>query len=114
MTSTNRITKLETKRLELDEQIRLLRAKEGARERKAENRRKYLLGALLLSEMNLDETTRRSVMERLDKFLDRNCDRRYFGLSSRPRTDDRSGDVSADPTPQKLNVKKPTEAEAIA
>ena len=55
---------------------------EAASERKNNKRRKYLVGALVLREMNQHQETRDQMLSELNKFLTRNTDRALFGLSA--------------------------------
>ena len=48
--------------------------------RSDDTRRKILAGALVLEMMERDEATKQRFLERLDKFLKRQDDRRLFGL----------------------------------
>lgn len=61
----------------LQHKKKLMMAKAKQVERKRDTRRKVLLGALILEEMNKD-TTRKFIRERLDKFLTRKGDHELF------------------------------------
>lgn len=52
-------------------------------ERRRDTRRKVLLGAMLLEQMQRDENVQRNLSAQLDAFLVREQDRALFGLSPR-------------------------------
>ena len=58
------------------------RAAEAKRSRITDTRRKVLVGAMMLEHMDKNETTKASVMDKLDAFLTRPDDRALFGLPS--------------------------------
>ena len=60
-----------------DAKLRVLASKE---QRRLDNKKKILLGAFLLHQMECKIETRESVMRQLDVFLTRPADREVFGL----------------------------------
>lgn len=56
------------------------RAREATEYRANDTRRKILLGALMLDQMEKNEGTKASVMGKLDVFLKRQDDRALFGI----------------------------------
>lgn len=89
MTNEDRLRRLQEqkekaqhKAKEIERKMQSIRAKEQAQERKLDTRRKVLLGALLLEQMEGNETKKREIMMQLDSFLTRNNDRDLFGLAS--------------------------------
>lgn len=56
------------------------RVAEAKRTRAQDTRRKVLVGAMMLDQMDKNEATKRSVMAELDAFLVRDDDRALFGL----------------------------------
>jgi len=61
--------------------VEAIKREEAAKERKADNRRKILLGACIKDWMDKDEGKRQMMMERLEVFLKRDEDRRAFGMT---------------------------------
>lgn len=56
-------------------------AKNNAKKRKQDTRKKILLGAYLMSLMRQNPNLSEQVMRDLDKYLDKKIDRELFGLS---------------------------------
>lgn len=83
-----RIEALRTKRAQIDAELTRLHAQSRAEERKADTRRKILIGAIILQEMEaqleIDAWVRKLLQERLRK--DR--DRTLFGLLPLPSAPD--------------------------
>jgi hypothetical protein len=75
------VQKLELKMQAMKRKLEEARARESRLERKADTKRKVLLGAMLKAWMESDEAMKATVHARLDKYLTRNSDRRYFGLN---------------------------------
>jgi large subunit ribosomal protein L7/L12 len=57
-----------------------IKATESKKKRAEETRRKILVGAMMLDHMTKNETTKTSVMSKLDVFLTRADDRALFDL----------------------------------
>ncbi|MEM6611608.1 MAG: hypothetical protein AAF652_05020 [Cyanobacteria bacterium P01_C01_bin.72] len=70
------ITRREQKINSLEEEL----AKDYAKKRKQDTRKKILLGAYLISQMHQNPNLEHSVMEGLDSFLDKPIDRQLFNL----------------------------------
>lgn len=81
------LEKWEAQKAALEERIRLAKAREKTRERKADNKRKFLVGALVMDWMEKDPKLKDEVTERLQSFLTRASDRRYFGLPPLPQNE---------------------------
>ena len=79
--SNARLEQWEKQKAALDERIRAAKAREKERERKADNKRKFLLGAMLVEWMEQDESLKKTAMTRMKTFLTRASDRRYFGMA---------------------------------
>lgn len=60
------------------------RAEKAKKEHAADTRRKVLLGAMLLEQMQLDPATNTELTVQLDRWLTRNNDRALFGLPALP------------------------------
>ena len=80
---TKRLDELLKKREQLTAQIQQVRAKEAAKKRKEDTRKKILLGALMMSMMEKGELDQGKVRKWLDGFLVREGDRKLFGLPPR-------------------------------
>lgn len=82
---------LEQRIAELEEQLKqqkakahkiaaAIKAKENGKVRKLETRKKVLIGAMLLAQMNKNEETKASILAKLDGFLTKESERAVFGL----------------------------------
>ena len=76
----DRIKDLEEKKKQIQAQIQKLKAIESAKKRKEDTRRKILLGAMVMHLIETGYWQKESIYEQLDKFLNRDIDRRLFGL----------------------------------
>jgi len=74
------LEKWESQKAALDEKIRMAKSREKSRERKADNKRKFLIGAMVLEWMEEKPELKEEVMQGLQTFLKRASDRRYFGF----------------------------------
>jgi t-SNARE complex subunit (syntaxin) len=79
----NSIEDLKKKKAQLEARIKQAEAREKDRLRKADTRRKVLLGALLSDWMERDDALRLKVHKALDKYLKRKIDREVFNLPVR-------------------------------
>jgi transposase len=57
-----------------------IQAKESGKARKLENRKRMLIGAMFLAQMNKNEDTKKSILAKLDGFLTKESERSVFGL----------------------------------
>jgi hypothetical protein len=84
----DQISTLQQKLLELKLRQQRVDARRQAiranRERKAETRRRILLGGLILEKMQRGETDRQQILDWLDQSLRRVSDRALFGLQPLP------------------------------
>ncbi len=55
-------------------------AKNNAKKRKQDTRKKILLGAYLMTKMNQNPNLEQQVMRDLERYLDKKIDRELFGL----------------------------------
>jgi hypothetical protein len=88
------VEKLEAKMKALEERLKRAKAVESARERKTDNKRKFLLGAMLIEWMEEDAAIKETAMTRLESFLTRASDRRFFGMA--PKKSETKEDESAE------------------
>lgn len=80
-----RLEKLETKKAKIAAEIQRVRAREAAEVRKADTRRKILVGALILSIAERGELiSKNELVAALDRHLTRPQDRQLFDLASLP------------------------------
>ena len=74
-----RLEKLEKQQAQLEARIRAEQSKHKQKERKADTRRKILVGACVMARMETNEILKRDVMAWLDHDLKRDVDREMFG-----------------------------------
>jgi hypothetical protein len=89
--SNESVEKLAAKLKAMEERLKAARAREAAKERKTDNKRKFLLGAMLIEWMEEDAAIKETAMTRLESFLTRASDRRFFGMApkkSEPKEDE--------------------------
>jgi hypothetical protein len=79
----SRLDKLKAQRATLDERIRQERNRESERARKADTRKKILVGAYALEQAARDPAAMAALMRGLDAFLARDEDRVLFSLPLR-------------------------------
>ena len=65
----------------LEKQIRIARVRTTTRERKRETRRKILVGAMVLNQVDQKPESNAALLRDLDEFLERDRDRALFKLS---------------------------------
>ena len=81
--SEDRIDRMKQQLADLQRRIEAAEAKQKEQDRKRDNKQKYLLGAMLQTWMEHDPQMEKTVMERMDNFLERKNDRKWFGLPPR-------------------------------
>jgi hypothetical protein len=89
------VDKLESKLKALEERLKRIKAREAAKERKATNKKRYLLGAMLEAWMEDDPTIQETARRRLDDFLTRASDRRHFGMAPKTGSESENTKVEA-------------------
>jgi len=93
------VSKLERQLAQLKERMLTEKTRQVSHQRKAETKRKILLGALCMAWMEKDPQYKRRVDEALDAFLTKDVDRRIFGLATNTKPAKRQpphgGDSSA-------------------
>lgn len=87
-----RLIELEAKRKKLDAEIREAKARAKKKARAQDTRRKILLGALVLDEMDRDEGFANWVRGKLPHYLTRDVDRELFDLKKIEGESGSSGD----------------------
>lgn len=89
MASTReKLRKLEAQRAELTAKIQRVKAQTKDRERKVDTRRKILVGAAVLEQVEQGAWPEEKLLEVLDGYLERDLDRALFSLP--PLTDSQS------------------------
>jgi large subunit ribosomal protein L7/L12 len=101
MQTNPRLKKLKLRKDQIEARIRNLEARDKAREKKRDTRRKILIGAFYMEQMEKDEMLKKKILSGLNGFLVRENDRELFGLGEkRP--------VEKADTPPKLPEKRKT------
>jgi multidrug resistance efflux pump len=94
MNASQKLKKLEEKREQLEARIKNIEASELTREKKEDTRRKILIGAFYMEQMEKHEDLKTKVLAFLDDFLVRPMDRKLFGLPEKPHSDNQHADQS--------------------
>ncbi len=81
------VERLKEQRDKLTARIRRKENREKKSNKKADTKRKILLGAYLQRRMERDPTEKKRVMKELDGFLERKSDREAFGFEVKPAKD---------------------------
>jgi hypothetical protein len=89
------VDKLESKLKALEERLKRIKSRESAKERKATNKKRYLLGAMLEAWMEDDPTIQETARRRLDDFLTRASDRRHFGMAPKMESESENTNMDA-------------------
>ena len=92
--SHEKIEKLEQKQAQLKARLQQLRAKENAKQRKIETRKKILAGAAVLDAASRDSATKDRLTKILDGFLTAERDRALFDLPSKKQLNSPIGESS--------------------
>lgn len=98
-------SKLETlkeKKERIEARIKNIEAKEKSKAKKMDTRRKILIGAFYMEQMEKDEVLRKKIIGRLEGFLTRPLDRKLFGLPETKNVEkpmpEKKTDAAAKPT----------------
>jgi len=78
--SPNRLEALTKKRDEINQQIQALKARDKAKQRKEDTRRKILIGGVIMKMLNNGDLSQERLNNMLEKHLTRDKDRELFGL----------------------------------
>lgn len=84
--SNDRLTKLEERKKQIESQIQQIKARHNQRQRKADTRRKILVGSYYLEQAER-ENRMEELKRALDKYLTRDLDRALFDLPPLPKPD---------------------------
>lgn len=80
--SEQKLSKLEQKKQQLEEQIKTIKARQKQQARKDDTRRKILIGAAMLKEAKSNKEFARILSTLLDKNIEKEKDRRLAGFLS--------------------------------
>jgi large subunit ribosomal protein L7/L12 len=80
-----KLKKLQEQRDKLNKQILTLANRENAEKRKRENRKKVLVGAMMLDMVKKGEWQESELQRRMDAFLTRDAERALFDLQPLPK-----------------------------
>ena len=83
MQTNPRLKKLKQRREQIEARIKNLEARDKAREKKRDTRRKILIGAFFMEQMEKDEPMKKKILAGLNGFLVRANDRELFGLPAK-------------------------------
>jgi hypothetical protein len=87
MNASQKLMRLHDKKSQLEARIKNIEAVELAKAKKEDTRRKILIGAFYMEQMEKHEDLKTKVLAFLDGFLIRPMDRKLFGLPDRPHAD---------------------------
>lgn len=71
------------KKKQIDAQLQLIKNRENAKTRKAENRKKILIGSAILKSIKDGQYSDEKLKSLMDKFLTKKTDRELFNLSEK-------------------------------
>lgn len=97
-TELERIQRLEERKKTIDAQLREAKNRAKKKARAEDTRRKILLGALMLEEMDRDEAFAERVRAKLNRYLTREVDRELFGLPPRLAAEKQKAPLNNAPT----------------
>ena len=119
--SSAKLKRLLERQAQLKSQIQQAKAQERSRERKLDTRRKLLIGAAILHQVEQQQWPESKLKAMMDGFLTRPEDRRLFDLaipdeSNDPVSQQPSELISqpaSDPQPSDLNPSQPSPSESV-
>lgn len=94
--SNDRLTKLEERKKQIEAQIQQIKARHSQRQRKADTRRKILVGSYYLERAER-ENRMEELKRAMDRYLTRNLDRALFDLPPLPEPDSAPAQESSVP-----------------
>ena len=108
MNTNPKLKKLQQKKDQIDARIKLIESREKAKAKKDDTRRKILIGAMIMEQMEKSDESKKKALANLNGFLTRPLDRKLFGL---PETK-----TNEKPMPEKKTdaTAKPTEKRKTA
>lgn len=82
------LARLEKQKEKAERKIRELRQQEKVQARKNENRRKVLIGAMMLEKVKQQKYSQADLLEEMNRFLTRDNERALFGLTPQGKNDE--------------------------
>lgn len=86
MNTNPRLKKLMQKKEQIDARIKLIETREKSKAKKEDTRRKILIGAMIMEQMEKSEESKKKILSNLNGFLTRPLDRKLFDLPERKQT----------------------------
>lgn len=82
------LARLEKQKIEAERKIRELRNQAKAQARKDDNRRKILIGAMMLEKVKQQRYSEADLLDEMSRFLTRDNERALFGLAIKGSADE--------------------------
>lgn len=102
-----KLARIDSQMKALKERAEAIRAGQQAKDRKRDNRQKFLMGAMLKHYRQRDEKARAWVDRKMDEFLERDQDRALFDLPPRPGKEDGKAPSVPESTPPLPTIDSP-------
>lgn len=83
-----KLQEIEKKIASLKAQAKRIKSVENKKKRAEETRKKILVGSWLLSKVKKGEYENQKLINNMDQFLDKDIDRKLFGLKPKPKNCD--------------------------
>ena len=81
----SKLETLKSKKEQIEARIKNLESKEHLKQKKQDTRRKILIGAMVMEQMEKNEEAKKKILASLEGFLTRPMDRELFGLQEKPQ-----------------------------
>jgi len=107
MNTNPKLKKLQQKKEQIDARIKLIEAREKSKAKKDDTRRKILIGAMIMEQMEKSDESKKKVLSSLSGFLTRPLDRKLFGLPDTKKNEKPMPEKKPDAT-AKLTEKQKT------
>ena len=119
--SSAKLKRLLERQAQLKAQIQQAKAQERSRERKLDIRRKLLIGAAILHQVEQQQWPESKLKAMMDEFLTRPEDRCLFDLAVpdesnepvSPKSSEPISELAPDPQPSALNPSQPSPSESV-
>ena len=82
MNTNPKLKKLIQKKDQIDARIKLIESREKAKAKKEDTRRKILIGAMVMEQMEKSDESKKKILASLNGFLTRPLDRKLFNLDA--------------------------------
>jgi hypothetical protein len=107
MNTNPKLKQLMQKKDQIEARIKNIEAREKTKAKKEDTRRKILIGAFYMEQMEKSEEARKKILARLDGFLVRENDRELFGLDASQSSRKREGEKKTVEHPSSTASRKP-------